>query len=545
MIKKKINNLNINLNITKKSGWKNIKKKNIEIYFKGFFLGNNLNEENSLHFFLANFIKGYKINYKKLSNMPGNFVFIAIIKSEIHVAMDASRSNPLYYYFENKKLFISEKAKDIKKYFNIKEINEEISILAKMSGYTFSNYTLYSKIYTLNPGEFLRIDKDRNSLIKKYIKYFPKKIIKKSYKKYEEIYFKTLLLIFKDYKKHLENKDIYIALSAGDDSRLIVSMLKILNFKNVKCFSYGTRNNWESKISKKISNKLGYEWFFIEIKKASVNNFFKSKKFARYFELYDNYDSTPSIHELAVFDEIKKKIPKNSVIINGQPADGIYGSYVYKNFVQKETKYEFPFNDIIDKHYSLWENLKTNKNINVIKKYLKIEKNKFFQNQKTKAYKIMMVTSLQNRICKYLNKNYEVYEFYNYKWICPFMDLRFLKFWFSIPEEYLLNRNLSKKILKNLNIANVWNESKKKDNNLGFFAELLRNVLKVFFINNRKEWEKFHKKYFAYDYDNQLKTHIVSEKDWKKSKYHRSSISFLSLKWLKLNKINEDYSLKR
>ena len=27
MIKKKINNLNINLNITKKSGWKNIKKK--------------------------------------------------------------------------------------------------------------------------------------------------------------------------------------------------------------------------------------------------------------------------------------------------------------------------------------------------------------------------------------------------------------------------------------------------------------------------------------------------------------------------------------
>ena len=157
----------------------------------------------------------------------------------------------------------------------------------------------------------------------------------------------------------------------------------------------------------------------------------------------------------------------------------------------------------------------------------------------------MMATSLQNRICKYLNKNYDVYEFYKYKWICPFMDVRFLKFWFSIPEEYLLNRILSKKILKNLNIANVWNERKKKDNNLGFFGELLRNALKVFFINNKNGWEKFHKKYFTYNYDNQLKTHIVSEKDWKKSKYHRNSISFLSLKWLKLNKINEHYSLKR
>ena len=37
MIKKKINNLSINLNLTKKSGWKNIKKRDIDIYFKGFF----------------------------------------------------------------------------------------------------------------------------------------------------------------------------------------------------------------------------------------------------------------------------------------------------------------------------------------------------------------------------------------------------------------------------------------------------------------------------------------------------------------------------
>ena len=45
-----------------------------------------------------------------------------------------------------------------------------------------------------------------------------------------------------DLKEKVKDKKIYLALSAGDDSRLIACYLKKYNFKNVECFSYGLSN---------------------------------------------------------------------------------------------------------------------------------------------------------------------------------------------------------------------------------------------------------------------------------------------------------------
>ena len=51
-----------------------------------------------------------------------------------------------------------------------------------------------------------------------------------------------------------------------------------------------------------------------------------------------------------------------------------------------------------------------------------------------------------------------IHEHYNFEWYSPYMDLRFVKFWYSIPQKYHFKRNLSKKILKDTNIYKVWNK---------------------------------------------------------------------------------------
>ena len=58
---------------------------------------------------------------------------------------------------------------------------------------------------------------------------------------------KTIKNIIKD----ANGATIIIPLSAGLDSRLIASGLKNFNYNNVKCFSYGLKNNYETLSSKK------------------------------------------------------------------------------------------------------------------------------------------------------------------------------------------------------------------------------------------------------------------------------------------------------
>ena len=90
--------------------------------------------------------------------------------------------------------------------------------------------------------------------------------------------------IIKKSIKEVNGKTVIIPLSAGLDSRLIASGLKHFNYKNVKCFSYGLKNNYEAKMSKKISEKLGYEWAFVEIN-HTARKFYQSKKYINYLKV--------------------------------------------------------------------------------------------------------------------------------------------------------------------------------------------------------------------------------------------------------------------
>ena len=62
-----------------------------------------------------------------------------------------------------------------------------------------------------------------------------------------------------------DGRVIVVPLSGGYDSRLVASGFAYLGYKNVKCFSYGQKNNFESLISKKVAKKLGYDWKFIKL----------------------------------------------------------------------------------------------------------------------------------------------------------------------------------------------------------------------------------------------------------------------------------------
>ena len=106
-------------------------------------------------------------------------------------------------------------------------------------------------------------------------------------------------------------------MSAGLDSRLIASGLKHFNYKNVKCFSYGIHNNYESNASMLISKKLGYDWIFVEITHNKAKKFYKSKEYKDYITKSIDGCATSTIQGLFAIDQlIKNKFIKKNDISN-------------------------------------------------------------------------------------------------------------------------------------------------------------------------------------------------------------------------------------
>ncbi len=65
--------------------------------------------------------------------------------------------------------------------------------------------------------------------------------------------------VFRRLDKAIGDRPIVVPLSAGYDSRLVVSALHALGRRNVICFSYGKPGGFEITTAKAVAEKLNYK----------------------------------------------------------------------------------------------------------------------------------------------------------------------------------------------------------------------------------------------------------------------------------------------
>ena len=128
------------------------------------------------------------------------------------------------------------------------KVDDNQLIAFQMSGYTIDDGTLWQGINNINPGYYLFYNSN-NLYLKKYYFYEPWKFKTQSYDKFKEELKIKIKEVLEKLVKKANGRTIAIPLSAGLDSRLVASGLKDLNYVNVKCYSYGLKNNYESRAS--------------------------------------------------------------------------------------------------------------------------------------------------------------------------------------------------------------------------------------------------------------------------------------------------------
>lgn len=395
-----------------------------------------------------------------IKNLNGSFMIVKKNHNQILAAVDRLRSVPLFYGHKRQDFFISDSADWINEQiqdhgFNFLSYQELLT-----TGYVTGSDTLYKNVNQIKAGEIIIAADEYNELKLDKIKYYQ---FIHSYNNeannYELLkeYNKVLIHVFSRLIETLNGRNIVIPLSGGYDSRLILLMLKRLNYDNLIAFSYGVPGNNEAEIARRIAQKLKIRWEFIPYNNSKWNRWFNSDERRDYWNFAGGQCSVVHDQDWPAVWELKKKefIEPNSIFVPGHSADLLAGnrSRYYANRALYNNSNKVKEKLLLEKIFKFHYCLRDSKSIDKTLKQKFEEKilltlgnlRQFTDNANAFEYWDMV-----ERQAKFIINSLRVYEFWGYEWRIPFWDLEYINFWRHVPIKYRINENLHTSVIDNL-----------------------------------------------------------------------------------------------
>lgn len=422
------------------------------LYSNGKFIRNE--EKISIFKLIASCLKEKNTEKVKniLSQLNGFFSFVIDSPEFIFATVDRVRSIPLFYGQNNESLILSDNADCIRNSMNISDIKEIARSEFLFTGYVTGPETLLHNVYQIQAGEFLYFCRTfplQKDFLYRYYNFFHIEPNKKSFIAKDAYLFqldKVAELTIKRLIEYASGRQIVLPLSAGYDSRLLISLLHRLGYKNVLTFSYGIQGNYESIISKKVADSFYYDWTFVEYNKKLWQQWWQSHERAEFQMWASNWTSLPHYQDWPAVWKLKDsgKIHNDAVFAPGHTGDFISGGHIPSD-VQDMTEFSSDCfsKEIIKKHYSLkrW-NIKDRKSVEKWHDRIinhgecsQIESGQDLANCYEKW-------EWQERQAKFIVNSVRVYEYWGYDWYLPLWDRDFMEFWEKVPLHLRVNKCL-------------------------------------------------------------------------------------------------------
>ncbi len=525
-------NKEIKLNFFKISGWNYLKGKDEHIWYSG---------DKNFVFKIIDYLRSVNPDFNKIKktllSKNRNSSIVYQRKKLFFCCTDFARSYPIFFNETENSINIKNSCKDIK--YKSSDINKDAIRQAKLTGYCLNYNTLITNLKIMKPGEFF-IANNKSVTYDKYFDYH--KTFKPKIKNKQQLIKELSIIIDKIaeyFKERYNNKILWMPISGGFDSRLLVSKFHEKGIKNIKCFSYGLKNNSDALIGKKVCQKLNIPWIFVDIKDSEYQNFYKSLQKKSYDKFCDNLQVIPNYQEFLVIRKLveKKLLTKNSVIINGQSGDFNSGGHIPKILMRNASINQL-FLAIKKKHFFLIKDQNNQDNNKYIDKIL----NNYFsvyKNSITEKADLYENWEYYERQVKYVVNGQRTYDYFDLNWYLPLWDGEFVKFWTKVPKKFRYKQNLYLSYLKQWNYKGLFNNNWKVISFTGIVGIMIKlisftlNFSSFLFKKNilLQYFDYFSRYGFAYRYFG-FKEFVV-----KRNKIRNASSLHL-ISWLKDKKLN-------
>lgn len=421
--------------------------------------------------FLDIFKEKKQDNFREFLNKL-NGCWSVILKNEntktVTLAVDRQRSIPLFYRKSNKTLVVSDNIYDLvdktKQKVKFDETSEYQFLL---TGFVTGEKTLIEDVLQVEPSCYIDFDSDLNKIKHEYFCYFPKQQQIKDVDTLENDLYEIILKVKTRLALACKEKQVIVPLSGGNDSRLILWMLKESGVKNVLCYTYGVDTNPQKNIAKALAESFNYKWVFIEYSKEKWNESLSDKAAKDYFIFASNGVSLPHIQDYPAVKELHEKglISGKAMFLPGHVGDAWANEFATKSLDEHyplpPQEYHSGFKDIFDSHLISflvyrhfmffpiskkdWGKDEFQKVIDKVRS--EIEGGK--QERKEDIWKALEWI-LKGRTSLWIVNSVRTYEYYNASFYLPLADYELINFFQKLPLEHIIDRNLYARVVKKI-----------------------------------------------------------------------------------------------
>ena len=379
---------------------------------------------------------------------------------------DHIRSWPIFYTLQHNDIVIANSARKLQEKTGLNAISNATLLEFAMSGFVSGEYTLVQDLLCLQPGEFVIFDKAQSSLItERYFQYTPDYSCALSQEDKKQKLGQILDESIKELITKAKDRTIWVLLSAGLDSRILLCKLHEHGYENLQTFTYGPSYNFEAMYAKKIAQTLGVPWRLIPQSKAQMKDFYQTSKRQDYWRYADNLKAIPCMGGLAAMFYLHEHniAQPGDIFINGQSGDFITGGHIFSSWFDQKTINAQSFTDkILTKHYSLWHSLKTEPNNQIMgDKIDSLIDTAHWEEQSDLAQRAAQLERWEydaRQVCYVINGQ-RIYEFLGYEWDMPLWDKRLVQFYQTLSLDDKNGQSLYKHYLKSYNYKNLFPET--------------------------------------------------------------------------------------
>lgn len=303
-----------------------------DLSFKGFFFdrdSRHFHEGGALEALAA--ITSVNAMRKKLEAIDGPFSIVRQTNEGILICSGNMSIFPVFYTWEEGKWLVSDSSDQLLSMKAEKVCNGDAFDEFMSAGFVLGRETLLKDIFKIRASEILLLKPDGTIESEIYNYWLPKAFWSESLTELKVKLVYQLKNVIKRLIISLKERPVVVPLSGGYDSRLIVCLLKLAGYKNVTCLTYG-RPNIESDLSRRVADKLGYQWVFVDYRQLDTKNYLNDPVFQNYAQYAGNNYSMPYLQEYFAVKYLKdnKLVPDNSVFIPGHGGDFLAGGHVKK-----------------------------------------------------------------------------------------------------------------------------------------------------------------------------------------------------------------------
>ena len=214
------------------------------------------------------------------------------------------------------------------------QFDEEQARLFLLAGYCIGRGTLLRPVTQLLPGEFVVLDKRTGGVARhRYYVFEPRFDGDGTPAGWQKRLAEALDASVQRTMKQANGGRIWLSLSAGFDSRVILGKLLQHGCKDLATFSYGTPGNMEARVARDLAESVGARWQFVAPQgRADIRDYWEGEG-ASYMFYGAGAQTTPVFNEFYFFRQLRDSgaIGQDDLIVNGQTGDYITGGHIHPN----------------------------------------------------------------------------------------------------------------------------------------------------------------------------------------------------------------------